>query len=44
MLSIKEKPNVYRKIYELSNINLVPKEEYRDTLINNVLVRIFNEK
>lgn len=43
MFSIKEKPEIFRKAYELTNINLVPKKYYKDITINNINVRIFND-
>lgn len=43
MLSIKEKTEIFRKAYELANVNMVPKKFYKDITINNINVRIFND-
>ena len=42
-VSIKDNIELYRKIDELTSINTVSKKNYKDTLILNTSVRIFNE-
>lgn len=40
---MKDNIKLYRKVDELTNINLVSNKHYKDTLINNTTVRIYNE-
>ena len=42
-VSIKDNIEIYRKIDELTSINTVSKKNYRDDIILNMNVRIFNE-
>ena len=42
-ISIKDNIELYRKIDEITSINTVSKKNYRDTMILNTNVRVFNE-
>ena len=42
-ISIKDNIDLYRKVDELTNLNTVPKDYYRDFKILDTYVRIFNE-